>query len=82
MQAAVGTLLAKTLTTSTTNPYVGNPSSSYSTPAALDVFSVQVRAYRLERRTGRWKRLTAVQHSRRLIELTSTANGYPLSRMF
>jgi hypothetical protein len=42
-QAAVGTLLAKTLTTSTTNPYVGNPSSAYGTPAALDVFSVQVR---------------------------------------
>ena len=41
-QAAVGTLLAKTLTTSTTNPYVSNPSTSYTTPAALDVFSVQV----------------------------------------
>ncbi len=50
LQAAVGTLLAKTLTTSTTNPYVSNPSTSYTTPAALDVFSVQVGLKRVDHR--------------------------------
>jgi len=38
----VGTLVAKTLTTSTSNPYAANPTTVRGAPAALDAFSIQV----------------------------------------
>lgn len=41
LQATVGQLVAKTLTTSTANPYVTNPGLRSGAPAALDAFSIQ-----------------------------------------
>jgi hypothetical protein len=41
LQATVGTLVAKTLTTSTSNPYAANPTTVRGAPAALDAFSIQ-----------------------------------------
>lgn len=43
-QATVGTLVAKTLTTTSQNPYQGGrAAASSAAPAALDAFSIQVR---------------------------------------
>ena len=44
-QASVGTLVGKTLLTSTSNPYAagGGGARLQNTPAALDVFGIQVR---------------------------------------
>lgn len=41
LQATVGTLVAKTLTTSSQNPYTVNPTTTAGAPAALDAFSIQ-----------------------------------------
>ena len=44
MQATVGSLVAKTLTSSTSNPYAAaGQAARTTTPTALDAFSVQVR---------------------------------------
>ena len=42
MQAVIGGLVAKTLTTSSTNPYAQGGAGARAAPVALDVFSVQV----------------------------------------
>ena len=44
LQSTVGTLVAKTLTTASSNPYAANPTTRTGAPAALDAFSIQVRA--------------------------------------
>jgi hypothetical protein len=41
-QSTVGTLVAKTLTTASSNPYAANPTTRTGAPAALDAFSIQV----------------------------------------
>jgi hypothetical protein len=41
LQSTVGTLVAKTLTTSSSNPYAANPTTRTGAPAALDAFSIQ-----------------------------------------
>ena len=44
MQATVGSLVAKTLTSSTSNPYAAaGQAARTTTPTALDAFSVQAR---------------------------------------
>lgn len=42
LQAVIGGLVAKTLTTSSTNPYAQGGAGARAAPVALDVFSVQV----------------------------------------
>lgn len=42
IQAVIGGLVAKTLTTSSTNPYAQGGAGARAAPVALDVFSVQV----------------------------------------
>jgi len=42
VQAVIGGLVAKTLTTSSTNPYAQGGAGARAAPVALDVFSVQV----------------------------------------
>ena len=42
VQATIGGLVAKTLTTSSTNPYAQGGAGARAAPVALDVFSVQV----------------------------------------
>lgn len=47
MQAVIGGLVAKTLTTSSTNPYAQGGAGARAAPVALDVFSVQVNQHLL-----------------------------------
>ena len=44
VQAVIGGLVAKTLTTASTNPYAQGGAGARAAPVALDVFSVQVPA--------------------------------------
>ena len=44
VQAVIGGLVAKTLTTSSTNPYAQGGAGARAAPVALDVFSVQVQS--------------------------------------
>jgi hypothetical protein len=53
-QATVGTLVAKVLTSATTNPYVTNPTIQASAPAALDAFSIQASATRVNEKANFW----------------------------